>query len=200
MIPLRKPSGTTFRDLITLMMLAFVVMVVVMLPYLNPPAKNDDSEPPGNVIVHITWPPGNTDIDLWVTGPGEPVAVGYSNSGGLLWNLLRDDLGTMPDATGLNYENAYTRGITPGEYIVNVHCYRCPQVPQHVEVEVSLKTESGDKSSMKVIATAGLDLTSNGQERTAIRFTLDKEGTLKPGSIHSVFKALRNASKEEGSN
>lgn len=195
----RDSSPTLFRDIIFLALLGFVSMVMMMLPHLNPPAKQDNTEPPGNVIAHITWPPGNTDIDLWVDGPGEVVPVGYSNKGGLLWNLLRDDLGTAPDATGLNYENAYTRGITPGEYTINVHCYRCPVLPQHVEVEVSLKAESGDKSSMKIIATAGLDLTSNGQERTAIRFTLDKDGGLRPGSTHSVFKPLRSAEKEEGS-
>lgn len=188
----RGRSATLFRDLVMLMVLGFVVMVIWMLPHLNPPARDDQSEPPGNIIAHIVWPPGDTDIDLWVDGPGELVPVGYSNKGGLLWNLLRDDLGDRPDATGLNYENAYTRGVVPGEYTINVHCYRCPQLPQHVDVEVALKTEDGDKSSMAVIATTSLDLVSNGQELTALRFRMDDKGGLLPDSIHSVFRPLRN--------
>ena len=109
-------NRTTFRDLLMIMLLGFVFMIIAMVPHLNPPATEDDAEPPGNVIAHITWPEGNTDVDMWVTGPGELVPVGYSNKGGLLWNLLRDDLGhNGTDATDLNFENAFSRWITPDE-------------------------------------------------------------------------------------
>jgi hypothetical protein len=104
----RRMTGTVFRDFSMLMVLGFVAMVVWLLPHVNPPADSSEADPPGNVIVAITWPEGDTDIDLWVTGPGEIRPVGYSNKGGVLFNLLRDDLGHMPDATPLNYENAYS--------------------------------------------------------------------------------------------
>ena len=187
-------NGTLFRDAILIMLLAFVALVVWMLPFLNPPAQEAKSEPPGNLIVHIVWPNGNIDVDLWVDGPGEPVPVGYSNKGGVLWNLLRDDLGTFPDVSGINYENAFTRGIFPGEYTVNVHCYRCPQVPVPVEVEVSLKTgeETGKGGGIQQIASSRVELRFNGQERTAIRFTLDDGGGVVPDSFSTVFKPLRN--------
>ena len=51
--------------------MGFVVMIIWMFPFLNPPAQEDQADPPGNVIVHITWPIGNNDVDLWVMGPGE---------------------------------------------------------------------------------------------------------------------------------
>ena len=126
--------------------------------------------------------------------------MGYSNKGGLLWNLLRDDLGTQPDATPLNYENAYTRGITPGEYIINVHCYRCPVLPVPVDVEVSVKTDNGNKSSMNIIATTRVELQQHGEELTALRFKLTEEGKLVAGSVNHLFKSLRAQSPqgEEG--
>lgn len=188
----RQASSTVFRDFTLLMVLGFVAMVVWLLPHVNPPASQSDAVPPGNVVVAITWPEGDTDVDLWVTGPGELNPVGYSNKGGVLFNLLRDDLGSMPDATPLNYENAYSRGLLEGEYIVNVHCYRCPVVPQRIDVEVSANDGGSDKGS-RIIATTTLELTANGQEKTALRFELDVAGKLVPDSLNSIFRPLRNA-------
>ncbi len=183
-------TGTVFRDLVLLMVLGFVAMVVWMLPWLNPPAEDANTEPPGNVIVHITWPPGNTDVDLWVDGPGEISPVGYSNKGGLLWNLLRDDLGAL-DFTQLNYENAYTRGIVSGEYIVNVHCFRCPALPVPVDIEISIATDTGKKTDLKIIATTAVTLYFHGEEITALRFRLTGDGELVPGSVNHIFLPLR---------
>jgi hypothetical protein len=188
----RQASSTVFRDFTLLMVLGFVAMVVWLLPHVNPPSSQSDADPPGNVVVAITWPEGDIDVDLWVTGPGELNPVGYSNKGGVLFNLLRDDLGSMPDATPLNYENAYSRGLLEGEYIVNVHCYRCPVVPQNVDVEVSANDGAAGKGSRR-IATTSLQLTANGQEKTALRFRLDATGKLVPDSLNSVFRPLRNA-------
>jgi hypothetical protein len=188
----KRSTGTVFRDFTLLMVLGFVSMVVWLLPYVNPPKTESDAEPPGNVVVAITWPAGNTDIDLWVYGPGELNPVGYSNKGGVLFNLLRDDLGDMPDATPLNYENAYTRGVPAGEYIVNVHCYRCPIVPQKVHVEVSINDGKPGKG-MRSITTTALALRANGEERTALRFKLDDKGGLVPDSLNAVFRPLRSA-------
>jgi hypothetical protein len=188
-----QTTGIVFRDFSLLMVLGFVAMVVWLLPHINPPASSSDAEPPGNVIVAITWPAGDTDIDIWVTGPGELKPVGYSNKGGVLFNLLRDDLGDRPDATPLNYENAYSRGVVAGEYIVNVHCYRCPIVPQTVHVEVSINDGQSRKGT-KPVATTSLDLTSNGQEKTALRFKLDASGKIETNSLNAVFRPLRAAS------
>lgn len=187
-----RSGGTVFRDFTLLLVLGFVAMVVWLLPHINPPASGSDHDPPGNVVVAITWPESDTDIDLWVTGPGEPNAVGYSNKGGVLFNLLRDDLGAMPDATPLNYENAYSRGVVAGEYVINVHCYRCPVVPQEVQVEVSLNRDSADKG-MQPIATATVVLSQNGEEKTAMRFRLDAKGNIEPNSLNNVFRPLRAA-------
>jgi hypothetical protein len=188
-------NQTLFRDTLLNMLLMLVVIVALILPHLNPPAEQAKAEPPGNLIANIVWPVGDTDVDLWVDGPGEVVPVGYSNKGGLLWNLLRDDLGTQPDLTNINYENAFTRGVIGGEYTINLHCYRCPVLPQMVNLEVSINTGSPGKTSMKSLVVTQVKLSKNGQERTAIRFTLLENGSIKAGSMNNVYRPLRSAKK-----
>ena len=186
---------TLFRDLLFLLLLCFLTITIWLLPMIRDEGKRAEGvTPPGNVTVMVTWPPGDTDIDLWVTGPGELVPIGYSNKGGLLWNLLRDDLGAAPDATMLNFENAYTRGSPAGEYVVNLHCYRCPVVPQKVAVEVGSSKGDSTKGTRSIV-TASVELKANGQERTAVRFRFDGAGDLVPGSLNTVYKPLRSAEK-----
>lgn len=182
----------TWRDFTMLLTMAFFVMVVWMLPHLNPPADEDVAEPPppGNVIVFITWPEGtDDDVDLWVTGPGQMVAVGYSNKGGELWNLLRDDLGSETDATDLNFENAFTRGIIAGTYVFNIHCYRCPTAPVPVTMKITMK-ENPD-ANPRVLAVAKYILTLTGEEITMLRFDLTSEGTIVPGTTNHWYQRLR---------
>lgn len=194
----RTGPAVVFRDLLLgVIGILAVALFIVLLQVSAVKKTNDGQTPPGNVTVFITWPPGDNDVDLWVMGPGEQRPVGYSNKGGLLWNLLRDDLGTPMDNSDVNMESAYSRGSPAGEYIVNLHCFRCKAFPQKVQVEVGLNDGKG--AGNVVIATATVSLMANGQERTAVRFKIDANGKFVPGSIHAVFKALRSATPNAGS-
>ena len=188
-------TSTFFRDFTLLMVLGFVAMVVWMLPHLNPPSQDRLDDPPGNVVVSISWPEGDSDVDLWLLGPGEPRPVGYTNKSGQLWNLLRDDLGNQNDLTGANFENAYTRGVAAGEYIVNVHCYRCRNFPVEVQVEVRIKSgEAGGKAgSMRTLAVTTVTLAAPWEELTALRFELTADGALVPDSMNHLYEPLRSS-------
>lgn len=189
-------GGTVFRDVIMLALLGFVAMVVWMLPHLNPPQDDDQTKPPGNLIAYVTWKPGPIDVDLWLTGPGEEKPVGYSRKSGVLWDLLRDDLGTRNDDTPMNFENAYTRGIVPGEYALNVHCYDCPkgQLPIVVTLELSLKKPGSDgKGSIKRLLVTKVTLHEENQERVLVRFRLTKDGSIVKGSVSRVFEKMRSS-------
>jgi hypothetical protein len=191
-------TNTLFRDVLANCLLFFVAMLLLLIPYVNDPQRKTENgdEPPGSIVASITWPEGDADVDLWVMGPGEVVPIGYSNKGGRLWNLLRDDLGNSPDATPLNYENSYTRGAPPGEYVINIHCFRCPVVPQKVNVEIrSAKTDPKSPKGTQVLFTSSLDLRAQGQERTAARFRVDDNGDVLPGSINFNFMPLRSSDK-----
>jgi hypothetical protein len=110
-------NGTVFRDVITLALCGFVAVVILLLPHLNPKQEAQAavaSAVPGNVMVEARWADElDTDVDLWVQAPGD-VPVGYSNKSGVIFNLLRDDLGRNADPTQLNYEVSYSRGVPPG--------------------------------------------------------------------------------------
>ena len=185
-------SETVFRDVIFLALAGFVAVVLMLLPHLNPPAKaKSEVASPGNVIVEIRWPDQlNVDVDLWVQAPGD-VAVGYSNKGGKVFNLLRDDLGFQADATKLNYEVSYSRGVPSGEYTVNVHLYRdlSHELPMPVDIMVSVKPDV--HTSAKQILSTQVVFKTEGEELTAFRFELDKKGELRPDSVHDLPKPLR---------
>ncbi|KKM15678.1 hypothetical protein LCGC14_1693610 [marine sediment metagenome] len=187
-------GGTIFRDVIMLALMGFVVIVVLLLPHINPSKlkENIDVNPPGNVIVEIRWPDIlDTDVDLWVQGPGD-VPVGYSNKGGVLFNLLRDDIGHQGDVSKVNYENSFSRGIVEGEYTINLHLYRdgSGSLPIEVIVVVSVK-ENPDATTKRILART-VELTSVGQELTVFRFDLDKDGKLDAESVHDIYIPLRS--------
>ncbi len=178
-----------------ILVMLFFVFVVWMLPHLNPPASEDQSKPPGNVIAHIVWPDGNIDVDMWLVGPGTVEPIGFANKSGPLWNLLRDDTGTESDMSGINYENAYTRGVPAGEYIINVKCYRCAgDLPVLVKLEVTVKAPQSNYM-MPLIYTEAT-LVDIGEEITMVRFKLNKAGKIVPGSINYLFTPLSRTDAE----
>jgi hypothetical protein len=186
-------GGTVFRDVIMLALAGFVAMVILMLPHLNPRGEDAQAstEPPGNVIVEVRWPDElDSDVDLWVEAPGD-IPVGYSNKGGAIFNLLRDDLGRRLDATELNYEVTYSRGIPPGEYTINVHLYRNAGgvLPIPVTVVTSVKKLPTERA--RQVLASKVELGREGQELTVYRFRLSESGDLVAGSVHSLQRDLR---------
>lgn len=181
-------DATVLRDLTMLALLGFVSLVVLMIAHLNPPTEGDDTaKPPGNVIVEARWPDSmDVDVDLWCRAPGDR-AVGYSHSKGVVFDLLRDDLGHERDGAGLNYEFAFSRGAPDGDYIVNVHLYsnrvHAPVVP--VVVVVSMRVND----HTVILASRTVELVT-GAEITVVRFTL-ADGALVAGSVHDTPVGLK---------
>ena len=189
-------GATVFRDVIMLALCGFVAIVILLLPHLNPPAKAlEAAAPPGNVIIELRWPNEiNADVDLWVEAPGD-VPVGYSNKGGTIFNLLRDDLGHSDDVTEINYEVSYSRGVPAGEYTANVHLFRFAGQTAPLPVTVVASVKNGTQDSAKRLVVAKLELGHQGEEITAFRFTLDADGGLVPGSVHNLQRGLRTGGK-----
>jgi hypothetical protein len=186
-------GDTVFRDVIMLALAGFVAMVILLLPHLNPPGKTaeETTQPPGNVIVEVRWPDGlDSDVDLWVEAPGD-IPVGYSNKGGVIFNLLRDDLGKRADATGMNYEVSYSRGIPAGEYTVNIHLYRNAANVFPIPVTVVTSVKKSPKESARQLLASKIELIREGEELTVYRFRLSEDGSLVPGSVHSLQRNLR---------
>ena len=184
-------GGTVFRDVILLALMGFVALVILMLPHVHQPqAKTSDDPLLGNVVVEIRWPDEiDADVDLWVLAPGDK-PVGFSNRGGLYFDLLRDDLGSLQDITASNVEIAYSRGVPAGEYIVNVHMYRNETGiwPVPVTILVSMKTDI-TKAATPVLRSKVV-LVREDQEETVFRFTIDRDGELDYDSVSHIYRKL----------
>lgn len=191
-----ESGGTVFRDVLLLALIGFVAMVVMLLPHLaRKEQKTEEQKAPGNVVVEIHWPGElDADVDLWVQAPGD-VPVGYSNQGGAIFNLLRDDMGQVNDTGRLNYEIAFSRGAPAGEYTVNLHLYSNVDRRQLVPAEVTVGVKKDERDPVKVIARKRVELARPGQEITVVRFALDQSAMLIPGSVHDLPKPLRATRK-----
>lgn len=186
-------QGTVFRDVIFLALAGFVAVVLLLLPHLHPPTAAEAAiTSPGNVIVEMRWPDDmDADVDLWVQAPGDR-PVGYSNKGGLVFNLLRDDLGLRGDPAELNYEVSYSRGAPTGEYTVNTHLYRNTGGYSAIPVTIVVSVKRDKETSARRLLATRLELEHEGEERTVFRFQLDDEGGLVTGSVHDLPKPLRS--------
>jgi len=188
-----RGMNVSFRDMLFLLVFAYLVIGAVALAHVaKKQEETKGAAPPGSVIVDIHWDDKiDADVDLWVQAPGD-VPVGYSNKSGMIFNLLRDDLGHSGDPLSMNYEIAYGRGLWPGEYTVNAHLYRSADghFPVPVLAKVSVRGADGEVTNL---LRASVDLNYVGQEITIFRFKLDDKGHLVPGSLNRIHKALRSA-------
>ncbi len=183
-------ADTVFRDVIMLILIGFVAMVIMLLPHIKKDEdETEDHRAPGNVIVEMHWPSEmHVDVDLWVRPP-RSTPVGFWNQGNDIFNLLRDDLGMEGDATNENYEISYSRGIRPGEYIVNVHMYGVVPTGLVVPVTVVVSVRQKYDTTRQILKTV-IELRERNQEETAYRFRLTAEGELVEGSVSTLRRPL----------
>jgi hypothetical protein len=136
-------------------------------------------------IIRVEWPgDSESDVDTYVSDPDKHLVYFRRLSDGMMV-LDHDCTGAtsntvkLPNGevvkTALNEETVEIRGVIPGEYITNVQMYSIrDQVP--VKISVALyKTTGGD--SMK-IHDEMISLKDKGEEKTAFRFTLMKDGSV----------------------
>lgn len=180
----------------TLLMLgSFILMAFMMLTLMNPvtPKTTDGTEQPGTMMVEIKWRDKiDTDVDLWVKAPGDKI-IGYSNKAGTVFNLLRDDLGMINDPLEINYETAYTRGLPPGEYIINVHLYRDTSNELPVDVTVIVTLQDPVKNSYKRVVEKTVKLSRLGEEITVARFRIGSDREVVAGTMNDIQRPLRSA-------
>lgn len=157
--------------------------------------KEKKVESKAEFLITITWPEeSSNDVDTYVEDPLGNLVFFRSREKGLL-HLDRDDLGTrndtiiLPDGTRYevkeNREIVTIRGIIPGEYTVNVHMYL--RQDDNKDTPVTIRLEKINPS-MKIITIKEVILKENGDEKTAFRFKLDKEGDVI--SINDLQKDL----------
>jgi len=171
-------SSILHRDFSLALAAVFIVMFIIILPFIQPIGKDDKDEvkSSGNLIFELIWPADNpVDVDLWILSPDRE-QIGYSNPSGKYLNLLRDDVGSTDDPSGLNYENGFSRGIVPGKYIVNVHIYSySPPARLPIKVRVILSVKVDDKSKIHQFYAVELTFRKLHEEQTALQFVVGED-------------------------
>lgn len=181
--PKRDHDEDPFTDLLFNALLAFTFMFLVTIMFMNPPAKSGVVDPKAEFIIAVNWDDGRPDdVDLWVRGPKDGV-VSYRRQEAGLMNLDRDDRGMTNDQmvvdgetvnSPLNQEIVTVRGVVPGEYVVNLHYYKSgTQRPVTAEVEVMRVNPV-----LSVLFHGAVSLPRVGIERTAVRFTVHRDGSV----------------------
>ena len=184
--------SVVFRDVLSLIVAATFVLILILLPHINPVTKKDaeDARPAGHIAVWFFWEDNlDYDVDLWVQAPGD-VPVGYSNKSSTIFSLLRDDLGMVGDVTPRNYEVAYTRGIPDGWYVVNAHLYSV-RADEHgfrsVTVESVLEIyNSGSTHRLKF---GTITLSKVGEEVTVGRVLIQDKQVVAQGHSHTPLRS-----------
>ena len=190
----REAEVDPFYDMLFNMLIAFVFCFIIALLAMNPKAlKAGDVPAKAEYIITVGWPDGNpNDIDAWVQDPGGELVWFRSREAGLM-HLDRDDRGLANDTilvngrqivNPLNQEVVTLRGIAPGEYTVNVQYYESKN-GEPVETTVSL-VKVNPRAEVVFYGTA--KVARKGDEATAVRFTLQADGSV--ANINTLPKTL----------
>ena len=182
-----------FSDLLFNTLLIFVMLFAVAMMAMNPKAKTGVIDAKAEFIITVTWPDLNpNDIDTWVQDPGGNLVWFRAREAGMM-HLDRDDRGLSNDTivingqkvvNPLNQEVVTIRGFAPGEYTVNVHYYETKD-GQPVSVNVSVVKVN---PRAEVVFYGTVTLQRKGDEATAARFTVERDGTV--SAVNTLAKKL----------
>jgi len=185
-----------FTDILFNALLGFTMMVFIGFALINPDAKTGLVDTKAELIITTTWPDDNDDdIDTYVQDPTGNVVWYHSMAQGFV-TLDRDDRGNYLDEVtvngetvhiALNQETVTVRAILPGDYVVNVYHYTNPT---QGAVPVTVKVEKVNPK-LSVIYYDTLLLTKKGDEKTVVRFHMDKDGSI--SDINTVPVSLIQA-------
>ncbi|MCZ6665655.1 MAG: hypothetical protein O7B81_10140 [Gammaproteobacteria bacterium] len=189
---IRKGSDP-FTDLLFNALLGFTYLFLIAIMFMNPVAKKGIIDPKAEYIITIGWPDNNPDdIDTWVEDPNGNVIWFRNREAGLI-HLDRDDRGIVNDTivingteiqNPLNQEVVTIRGIVPGEYVVNLHYYA---TETNKPVKATVKVAKVNPA-LEIVYYGDTVLDEKGDEKTAVRFVIDKSGRV--DQISHIFKSL----------
>ena len=180
----RRPgTQDAFTDLLFNALLGFAFMFVTAFALMADPTEAGDVASKAEVLITVRWPDDHPDdVDTLVEDPNGNL-VWYHNRDAGLMHLDRDDRGAIQDriridgrlvANPLNQETVSIRTLQAGEYVVNLLHYRANYV---APLPVSVQVEKLNPQ-VRLVFYDTLQLTGAGDERTAVRFTIDDNGEL----------------------
>ncbi len=183
----RELPNVASLDLLWNALFGFIGMFILSLILISIHKNAQDEnkiETSGEFAIVVKWPSESSDdVDTYVMDPHGNLVSFLGKSAGLM-HLERDDLGAASDVivspdgksvkVNKNEERVILRGILPGEYIVNLHMYHKSDANPTAATISLVKL----KGNVPVISGKEVVLERTGQEATAFRFTLSKEGVV----------------------
>src|SRR5579863_8221302 len=182
-----------------LQVVAFLFFLALLAA--SPESKNGKIDSKAEFIITMDWPDNHPDdLDLFVQDPAGNIAWYRRREAGFL-TLDRDDRGGANDFIVVNgkkipspirEEIVTIRGVVAGEYTVNVSHFLATTgrpVPAKVKVQKLNPTA-------QVIFDDTVFVDHTGDEKTAVRFTLDGAGKVidvnrRPKSLMETFRNVR---------
>ena len=172
-----------FTDLLFNTLLGFAFMFAIAFMLISTPEKTGDIESTAEVLITIRWADEHPDdVDALVEDPRGGL-VWYHNRDSGLMHLDRDDRGVFADQINvngvkvnnpINQETVTVRATQPGEYVVNLLHYKSNY---SAPLPVTVKVEKLNPS-VSLVYYDTVELTGSGDEKTAVRFTLDENGAV----------------------
>ena len=193
-------SVMLFKALQVVAFLFFIALLAI-----SPEEKAGKVDLKAEFLITMDWPDNHPDdLDLFVQDPAGNIAWYRHREAGFLV-LDRDDRGGANDfivvndrkiSSPIREEIVSIRGIVPGEYTVNVSHFLATTgqpVPATVKVQKLNPTA-------QVVFDDQVLVDHTGDEKTAVRFTIDAEGKVtdvnrRQKSLMETFRAVaRNGS------
>ena len=172
-----------FTDLLFNTLLGFAFRFAIAFMLISTPEKTGDIESKAEVLITIRWADEHPDdVDALVEDPRGGL-VWYHNRDSGLMHLDRDDRGVFADQINvngvkvqnpINQETVTVRATQPGEYVVNLLHYKSNY---SAPLPVTVKVEKLNPS-VSLVYYDTVELTGSGDEKTAVRFTLDENGAV----------------------
>ena len=169
-------SVMLFKALQVVAFLFFLALLAI-----TPDSKEGKIDSKAEFLITMDWPDNHPDdLDLFVQDPAGNIAWYRHREAGFMV-LDRDDRGGANDFIVVNgrkipspirEEIITIRGIVPGEYTVNVNHF---QAATGLSVPVTVKVQKLNPVA-QVIHDNVLSVDHTGDEKTAVRFTLDEAG------------------------
>ena len=174
-----------------LQVVAFLFFLALLA--IAPDAKDGKIDSKAEFIITMDWPDNHPDdLDLFVQDPAGNIAWYRRREAGFLV-LDRDDRGGANDFIIVNgkkipspirEEIITVRGIVAGEYTINVSHF---QALTHQPVIATVKVQKLSPTA-QVIYDNVVSVDHTGDEKTAVRFTIDADG--KVIDVNSRQKSL----------
>jgi hypothetical protein len=165
-----------FKALQVVSFLFFIALLAV-----SPDTKDGKIDSKAEFIITMDWPDNHPDdLDLFVQDPLGNIAWYRHREAGFL-TLDRDDRGGGNDfivvngkkiPSAIREEIVTVRGIVRGEYTVNVSHFKATTGRP---VDATVKVQKLNPTA-QVIFDDKVTLDNTGDEKTAVRFTLNSEG------------------------